>query len=331
MRLERFIACFGGAGLNKGHAQALIANGEVTVNGEVVRTPGFQVFMGNGVVSDRVVIRGQAVPVARAQRMFVLHKPAGVLGVLNRETRGSGGSLADLVPDEQWSNDLGMFGRLDKPTTGLCILGRQEAAGIGSLLLHPTHHVEKTYLSHLAHNTPLCDGAGDGLVPDACEQFAHGLVLADGSACEPASLQILPQLGCCVCAERLAKFRQLSPREQAAHTDAGCPAYTPVRVTIREGKFHQVKRMLSRVGGYGVHALHRETFGALELREMDLPEGCMRPMTDGEYALVQAMLPPSRMCPERQHSSAYGVDCAGRPWVNIPSPNACAVEEVSAS
>mgnify|MGYP004102202465 CR=1 FL=1 len=80
-----------------------------------------------------------------------------------------------------------------------------------------------------------------------------------------------------------------------------------------------------------LNGLSSRDLGALELREMDLPEGCMRPMTDGEYALVQAMLPPSRMCPERQPSSAYGVDCAGRPWVNIPSPNACAVEEVSAS
>jgi len=314
MRLERFVACFGGLGVDKASARALVAAGHVSVNGAVVVDPGWQVFLGNGIVCDRVQIRGQvAVTISQTQRMFVLHKAAGVLGVINRESRGSGRSLADCIPDEMWSSDLGMFGRLDKETTGLCILGRLDAAGIGSLLLHPTHHVRKRYLAHLSHNTPLRDGGGDGLVPDACERCGQGLVLADGSVCEPATLQVLPPTGSCVCAERLAAFRQNPAEQELAADGSSCPAYTPVRVTIREGKFHQVKRMLSHLGGHGVHRLHREAFGSLELEQMDLPEGCVRPMTDGEYAQVQAMLPPSRKCPERQRSSTWGLDSTGKP------------------
>ena len=53
---------------------------------------------------------------------------------------------------------------------------------------------------------------------------------------------------------------------------------------------------------------------------MDLPEGCVRPMTDGEYAQVQAMLPPSRKCPERQRSSTWGLDSTSR--TTLP----CAIE-----
>ena len=55
----------------------------------------------------------------------------------------------------------------------------------------------------------------------------------------------------------------------------------------------------------GVHRLHRESFGSLSLDSMQLPEGSMRPMTDAECAQVQAMLPPSRTCPEREHSSRW--------------------------
>lgn len=316
MRLERFVA----ASLNTAAqsssgvsdvppdlrlAQTLIANGEVRVNSEEVRTTGFMVFMGDGVVCDRVEIRGARVPISQSHRMFVLHKPAGVLGVLDRQARmaeRAPTNIADLVPDRWWSNDLGMFGRLDKQTTGLCILGRREAAGIGSLLLHPAHHVHKAYRVHLAHNNPLCDGGGDGLRPDAGRVLSEGVALADGTQCEPAVLQVLPGAGPCDCAERLRAFHA---RRTSPPGDEGCTAYTEVRLTIREGKFHQVKRMLAAVGGHGVHRLHRESFGALSLERMALEVGSVRPMTGEELRAVQTMLPRSRMCPEREHSSRW--------------------------
>lgn len=40
------------------------------------------------------------------------------------------------------------------------ILGRD--GSIGSMLLHPLHHVAKTYLVDLPHNNPLWNGGGDG-------------------------------------------------------------------------------------------------------------------------------------------------------------------------
>ena len=365
MRLERFVALHlntvaqeKGHGAtttdpppSKGRARALIAAGEVQVNGRTVLTPGFQVFLGNGVVCDQVEVQGTLVTVVKTERLFVLHKPAGVLGVLNRSDRdrarvvsgvdrdsdggdGGGGNsecvaaaetLADLVPDGLWYNDLAMLGRLDKPTTGLCLLARHETSGIGALMLHPEHHVRKSYRVHLAHNTPLSHGGGDGLVLDACRQFEEGLVLADGTVCKPAALEILPGVqGCCVCPDRLKAYHASQPGESsgalatAASTAAaaseeggnghggehlriggGCGANTVVRVTIAEGKFHQIKRMLAQVGGEGVHLLHRETFGALSLDQMELPVGAMRPLSDDEYRSVHAMLPASRMCPAR--------------------------------
>ena len=77
--------------------------------------------------------------------------------------------------------------------------------------------------------------------------FAEGLHLTDFDA-QPARLEILaPNMG---------------------------------RVTVHEGKFHQVKRMFSAVG-CEVTKLHRETFGSLTL-DPALPEGEWRELTEDE-------------------------------------------------
>ena len=51
-----------------------------------------------------------------------------------------------------------------------------------------------------------------------------------------------------------------------------------VELTLTEGKYHQVKRMLSKVG-LPVLALHREAVGTLEL---DVEPGAMRELGAGE-------------------------------------------------
>lgn len=81
--------------------------------------------------------------------------------------------------------------------------------------------------------------------------FAAGLHLSDFDA-EPATLEIVePQLG---------------------------------RVTVHEGKFHQIKRMFSAMGRE-VTALHRETFGSLVL-DPNLPEGQWRELTEDELTAL---------------------------------------------
>ena len=79
--------------------------------------------------------------------------------------------------------------------------------------------------------------------------FAEGLHLSDFDA-QPAKLEIIaPKTG---------------------------------RVTVHEGKFHQIKRMFTAVGRE-VTKLHRETFGSLTL-DPNLPEGQWRELTDEELA-----------------------------------------------
>lgn len=85
-------------------------------------------------------------------------------------------------------------------------------------------------------NIPKCYIARlDGEVTEQmCEIFAGGVVLADGTVCKPAVLEPLGE--------------------------------NSAKITITEGKYHQIKRMFGTVG-LGVNALHRQSMGNLILPE----------------------------------------------------------------
>ena len=108
-------------------------------------------------------------------------------------------------------------------------------------LLSPKHHVEKVYYAQAA-----------GLLTAAhCAAFAAGMELGDGLRCLPAKLEIL----------------------SAGETSEAL-------VTLREGKFHQVKRMLACCGAPVVY-LKRLTMGPLRLDE-NLQKGEWRYLTKNE-------------------------------------------------
>ena len=60
---------------------------------------------------------------------------------------------------------------------------------------------------------------------------------------------------------------------------------TVIKLTLTEGKYHQVKRMLAAVGNR-VEALHREQMGGLAL-DADLREGQWRWLTADDLALIK--------------------------------------------
>ena len=113
--------------------------------------------------------------------------------------------------------------------------------GVQSLLMHPSCGCQKSYLAHLR-----TDRGDLRLSATAAEEFAAGVTLADGSKCRAASLQVL---------------------QTVADPDGGAePFPSLVRVTLVEGRYHQVKRMLAVCGG-AVAALHRERIGGLLLAD----------------------------------------------------------------
>ena len=113
-------------------------------------------------------------------------------------------------------------------------------------ILSPRHHVEKVYTVTL--DTPLTAEMAAG--------FAAGVTLADGETLAPAAV------------------RTLSPDGRT------------VRVTLRQGVYHQIKRMFG-VYGAGVNALHRDAIGGVWL-DAGLAPGAFRPLTAAELALLRA-------------------------------------------
>jgi 16S rRNA pseudouridine516 synthase len=71
---------------------------------------------------------------------------------------------------------------------------------------------------------------------------------------------------------------------------------TDVRLTLTEGKYHQVKRMFAAVGNHVV-ALHRERIGAVAL-DPDLPPGAARALTPEEIeSFRNPPIPPAGTAP----------------------------------
>ena len=116
--------------------------------------------------------------------------------------------------------------------------------GFAHDILAPKRHVAKTYTVTL--DTPLTEEMRAG--------FAGGVTLADGTALSPAAVTALSEDG------------------------------MTVRVVLKQGVYHQIKRMFG-VYGAGVNALHRDAIGGLALDE-SLEPGQWRELSDEEVAKI---------------------------------------------
>jgi 23S rRNA pseudouridine2605 synthase len=130
MRLAKFLAHSGVA--SRRAAERLIADGRVTVAGEVVSDPARDVDERSGVAVD-----GRAVE-PEPRETYALNKPAGVVSTA-RDTHGRP-TVTELVQSEK---RLYPVGRLDADTTGLILLTND--GELANLLSHPRHEVEKVY------------------------------------------------------------------------------------------------------------------------------------------------------------------------------------------
>ncbi len=135
----------------------------------------------------------------------------------------------------------------------LAPIGRLDKDTTGLLLLTTEGSINHA-LTHPRRHVEKAYVAGIDipLDPNAAERFAAGLTLADGTLCQPAELEVLAPL--------------------------------QLRIVVREGRFHQVKRMVATCGAT-VLTLHRERIGQLLLPE-DLVPGQCRPLTTAESAIL---------------------------------------------
>lgn len=219
-----------GYGTRKDIAKFLRAH-KVTVNGQMVTKPAFQVKASDDVCIDDESIRYEP------QCYLMLHKPK---GVVSARTDAQEQTVLSLLPDNLQHRDITMVGRLDKDTTGLLLLTNDGA--MVHQLTNPKKHQAKVY--HLEYEGKL--------VEDAVEQCEKGLVLHDFVAL-PSRLRLLEE--------------------------------GKAELTIYEGKYHQVKRMIKALGGE-VTALHRVQMGPLVLDD-SLEAGEWRYLTEEEVTALK--------------------------------------------
>ena len=137
---------------------------------------------------------------------------------------------------------------------GLSPVGRLDKDTEGLLLLTNDGDLTHRLLSPRHHVDKVYYARVAGALEQAdCAAFAAGMTLGDGLECMPAGLEIL------------------SPNEAL--------------VTLQEGKFHQVKRMLAARGKPVVY-LKRLSMGTLQLDER-LQPGEFRPLTEEELTALR--------------------------------------------
>ncbi|MGN5139995.1 16S rRNA pseudouridine(516) synthase RsuA [Aeromonas sp. 164P] len=229
MRLDKFLCdC---SDLTRSLAGKLIRQGEVMVDGIVVKQPAFHINEQSQIEFDGVLLT-----LEQRNRYFMLHKPEGY--VCSNEDPDH--PTVFFLMDEPAMGKLHVVGRLDLDTTGLVLV--TDDGQWSHRITSPRHECAKTYHVWLA----------DPVSKDAIELFAEGVYLRnEADKTRPAQLEILGE----------------------------CEA----RLTIHEGKYHQVKRMFASIGNKVV-GLHRERVGGLTLDEEVAP-GEYRELTAEEIAL----------------------------------------------
>lgn len=137
IRLQKYLADAGVA--SRREAEKLILDGQVAVNGHVVRTLGTRVLPG----SDTVSVDGR--PARPRRKLYVaLNKPPGYL--CSRRDPNAKRFVAELLPKE-WSH-LFTVGRLDRDSEGLLLLTNDGELGLR--LTHPRYGVTKRYRALVA-------------------------------------------------------------------------------------------------------------------------------------------------------------------------------------
>ena len=230
IRLDKYLSELGAA--SRREARELIRAGRVTVDGRAVTAPEAKLDP----AAAAVALDGERL-VWQKHRYYMLNKPAGVVCATEDKRQRT---VLDLLPEELRRAGLFPVGRLDCDTRGLLLL--TDDGEFAHRVISPKSAVEKRY-----------DALVEGRLDETdVAAFAAGLLLADGTRCLPARLEI-PAEGRCF-------------------------------VTVTEGKYHQVKRMLASRGA-PVKELKRLSIGALTLPE-ELAEGEYRALNEEDLCRV---------------------------------------------
>lgn len=198
---------------------------------------------------------------------YMFHKPKGCI-TARRDPRNK--TVMDYFPEEK-REQLFPVGRLDKDTEGLLLV--TDDGVLCHRLLSPEMLVEKTYYFHALGSLTVKDTTA---IESGINPFTDkGIVTA------PAKMEIVARttLGC------VKEF--LSGKDIALANKKGDRVVTTGRITVTEGKKHQVKRMLMSRGCRVVY-LKRISMAGLAI-DSDLSPGNYRSLTEKEISILKSI------------------------------------------
>ncbi len=210
VRLDKLLGDMGIA--SRKELKAVIKAGRVVVNGKTVCIPETKLDPENDVISlDGITLK------YKEFHYYMMDKPCGVLTATEDRKQKT---VLDLLPSEVKRQEIFPVGRLDKDTSGLLLL--TDDGDFAHRVISPKSEIKKLYYAKV-------DGFPD---ENDAKAFSDGLILADGTKCLPAKLEITGERECFV--------------------------------TVVEGKYHQVRRMLAS-RGKTVTELRRLRIGSLDV------------------------------------------------------------------
>jgi 23S rRNA pseudouridine2605 synthase len=212
-RLQKVLAAAGIA--SRRGAEALIANGRVTVDGRPAK-PGSQADPDTQVIA----VDGKVIGAAAGYAHLLLHKPMGVTSTTR--DRHADRTVLDLVPTAMVPDGTRLYpvGRLDLDSEGMLLLTND--GPWADRILHPRHGVEREYALGLERE----------LDADQIDLLRAGIQLDEGLA-------------------TLINLRQMTNVEVARLVELMRPAPPELhwyRATLTQGWKRQLRRMFGAVG-----------------------------------------------------------------------------------
>ena len=257
MRLDKYLADMSVG--TRSDIKKNIRAGLVSVDGNVIKDPGFKVDEGAS-----VTFQGRSVSFEKLQ-YFMLYKPAGVISATEDKNQKT---VIDLLGEEK-RKDLFPVGRLDKDTEGLLLITND--GDLAHRLLSPTKHVDKCYFAKVS-----------GIVDeDDIKAIAEGIDIGTDEKPEitrPAKLELINVTKDLDAGDSLRDEELKDDHSEQYQSEYS--EYSEVYITIHEGKYHEIKRMFQKVGKEVLY-LKRLTMGTLTLDE-SLQPGEYRRLTEEE-------------------------------------------------
>lgn len=205
-RLQKVLAQAGVA--SRRHAERLIVDGRVTVNGDRVSALGTKVS-----IRDHIEVDGHPVPRSEGLHYYLLNKPVSVItSASDPQGRPTVVDLMKDVPVRVYP-----VGRLDYDTAGLLVLTND--GELAHRLMHPSYGVEKMYRVWIQGTVGI----------KALENLRQGVSLEDGNTAP-------------------AKVERVSGASKKTNVDSKGDHLEVLEVTIHEGRNRQIRRMFAAIG-----------------------------------------------------------------------------------